>query len=631
MKMKYLFHGLLAFILLTTSCQDPDEIITRDSESLNTLSVTGTLFTNDPKGETEYKSVINENEGTITLQIPYYISDTEAIQGDLENVKLIAALPNGAKFEPSLSGIHNLAEGIRSTLIRRDGSKKTYTIKAVYVKSSLTNIDKVELTEFSRLLFRTDTENKQLYIIQTSSAVIPALNSAKIIASPWSTITVEPQSALISSEKNTANIDLSQFPKVIVTAQDGTEFVYETKLEQPKMVPAGEGVGYIAALFGMQLYKDNTEGFEIGANRSMAIVGDYLIISNSNDFNKMIILDRFTGKALNKRVNTTAIQNEDPNHKIHAITTDDAGHLVAMTYVSNGGSGITTSNQNVRVWVWNNGIDQNPKSLVWANIGGGTFANNPRGINGVNSIDLGRTIAVKGNLTSGNAVIATASMQVPRPVFLFFKDGALQGTAYAEWGGGSQVSMWKASKIIPLTTERPLGYIWSTGNFRSTITYVPVGDSGSRGISFNLPTSHWWTGSGTYDKNVRAIGYTEFNGCHLLAAQNGWSSGGVWYHRLYVSDITGNPVASSLANGFIFDSREGNKNGTSEISGTGYAVTGMTSSASFDSKKQVLGTNDDETGDIIFGHSEDGNAVQVYMLTTDQGLFAYEITRYRLE
>lgn len=83
-----------------------------------------------------------------------------------------------------------------------------------------------------------------------------------------------------------------------------------------------------------------------------------------------------------------------------------------------------------------------------------------------------------------------------------------------------------------------------------------------------------------------------------------------------------------MANGFIFDSREGSTTGTGSIPGTGYAVTGMTSSASFVSGKQVLGTNVDETGDVVFGRSADGNAVQVYMLTTDQGLFAYEITRF---
>ena len=205
----------------------------------------------------------------------------------------------------------------------------------------------------------------------------------------------------------------------------------------------------------------------------------------------------------------------------------------------------------------------------------------------------------------------------------------MQGNACVEWGGGASVSMWNATKVIPLTNTSPLGYIWASANFRQAVNYTPVG-TGSRAIDFSLPTSHWWSGSATYDKNVRAIGYIEFNGTCLLGVQNGLSSNGVWSHRLYVSNITNTPNASSMASGFIFDSREGSTAGTGGIPGTGYAVTGMTSSASFVSGKQVLGQNADETGDVIFGHSPDGNAVQVYMLTTDQGLFAYEITRFNL-
>lgn len=59
--------------------------------------------------------------------------------------------------------------------------------------------------------------------------------------------------------------------------------------------------------------------------------------------------------------------------------------------------------------------------------------------------------------------------------------------------------------------------------------------------------------------------------------------------------------------------------------------TGMTSAYSF-SEKIVLGDNflwnNRMMGDVIFGRSADGNAVQVYLLTPDQGLFSYEITRF---
>lgn len=65
-----------------------------------------------------------------------------------------------------------------------------------------------------------------------------------------------------------------------------------------------------------------------------------------------------------------------------------------------------------------------------------------------------------------------------------------------------------------------------------------------------------------------------------------------------------------------------------DIPGTGYSPTGMTSSYPFVSGDVVLGANGNGTGDVAFGASEDGNAVQAYMLTTDNGILAYEITRY---
>lgn len=618
MKIKYLFTGALISMLTTMSCEAPDDLVRTDSESVTGLTVTGCLVSDE---STPYSTIIDEASNTITVQVPYYISDTEKIQGDLTQMKVSASLPVGAKFSPSISGIRDLVSGFQSTLVKEDGSKVTYTFKAAYVKSKLASISKVELTDYSRATIRivepeTTGGTGKIIVYKTSSAIDVALKSALLTVSPWATI------ESTAMDPTTGIIDLSNQPQITVTAQNGTDkTVYQTSLELPDLLP--EGVGYIASLFGFQTYKDDTHGFEEGANRTMAIIGDYLIISNSIDYNNMIVMDRYNGKVLDVKVNTSGI---DAGRSIHAIASDDAGHLVAMAYTSTLDDNAT--DPNVRAWVWANGIENAPKSIVYANINGSTFANAPVGINSVTKLDLGRTIAVKGDLTSGDAIIATASKSVPRPVFLMFKDGAMQGKAYVEWGGG-QVSMWNSTKIIPLTNTSPLGYIWATANFRQGVHFTPVG-TGSRAVEFSLPASHWWKGTATYDKNVRGVGYIEFNGTCLLGVQNGVSSNGVWSHRLYVSNITNTPNASSMASGFIFDSREGSTAGTGGIPGTGYAVTGMTSSASFVSGKQVLGQNADETGDVIFGHSPDGNAVQVYMLTTDQGLFAYEITRFNL-
>ena len=741
MKIKYLFTGVLISMLAFMSCEDPDDLARTGSENVTGLTITGCLASDE---STTYSAIVDEASNTITIQVPYYISDTEKIQGDLTQMKVSASLPVGAKFSPSISGIRDLVSGFQSTLVKEDGSKITYTFKAAYVKSKLASISKVELTDYSRATIRiVEPESTggtgKIIIYKTSSAIDAALKSAALTVSPWATIESS------SLDPATGIIDLSNQPTITVIAQNGTDkTVYQTSLELPDLLP--QGVGYTASLFGFQIYTDDTHGFEVGANRTMAVIDDYLIISNSTDYNKMIVMDRYNGKVLDVKVNTTGI---DAGRSIHAITSDDAGHLVAMAYTSTLDANVT--DPNVRAWVWPNGIENAPKSIVYANINGSTFANAPVGINGVKKLELGRTICVKGDLTSGDAIIATSTKNVPRAVFLMFKDGAMQGNAYVEWGGGASVSMWNATKVIPLTNTSPLGYIWASANFRQAINYTPIGTgaraidfslptshwwsgsatydknvrgigyvefngtcllgvqnglssngvwshrlyvsnitnnpgtsamangfifdvewgggasvsmwnatkvipltntsplgyiwasanfrqainytpigTGARAIDFSLPTSHWWSGSATYDKNVRGIGYVEFNGTCLLGVQNGLSSNGVWSHRLYVSNITNNPGTSAMANGFIFDSREGSTTGTGSIPGTGYAVTGMTSSASFVSGKQVLGTNVDETGDVVFGRSADGNAVQVYMLTTDQGLFAYEITRFNL-
>ncbi|MDE6402837.1 MAG: DUF5018 domain-containing protein, partial [Muribaculaceae bacterium] len=124
---------------------------------------------------------------------------------------------------------------------------------------------------------------------------------------------------------------------------------------------------------------------------------------------------------------------------------------------------------------------------------------------------------------------------------------------------------------------------------------------------------------------TRSNDVIEFNGTQLLATTNGYSSNGNWTYRLYVADITMSPNSKSLGTGLVFDSRDGNAKGNEGVPGTGVTVTGMSSGYSF-TTGTVLGKNATEMNDVIFARSEDGTAVQVYMLVSDQALIAYEIT-----
>ena len=219
MKIKYLFTGVLISMLAFMSCEDPDDLARTGSENVTGLTITGCLASDE---STTYSAIVDEASNTITIQVPYYISDTEKIQGDLTQMKVSASLPVGAKFSPSISGIRDLVSGFQSTLVKEDGSKITYTFKAAYVKSKLASISKVELTDYSRATIRiVEPESTggtgKIIIYKTSSAIDAALKSAALTVSPWATIESS------SLDPATGIIDLSNQPTITVIAQNGTD------------------------------------------------------------------------------------------------------------------------------------------------------------------------------------------------------------------------------------------------------------------------------------------------------------------------------------------------------------------------------------------------------------------------
>ncbi len=420
----------------------------------------------------------------------------------------------------------------------------------------------------------------------------------------------------------------------IVTFKDK----YDNALATYTITQAADPATKIRALFGFQPTVENPRGFTNGANRTMAIVGDYLILSNSSDFTNMPVYHRMTGDYLpDVKINTTGI---DAGRSIMAITNDDAGHLFAVAFTNTADE--PTTNDSVRGWIWLNGIDQAPKSFMWADLKGAKYANNPYGVNGATKIDIYRTVRVRGDL-AGDAIIATCSKGVPRPVFEFVVGGKLVGNAYVEWpSGGHPVSMWNSTAVVPFTgiategatpeervanTKAQLEYVWSSGNYRKALVYSKA----KTGVWFNLPTSHWWgTSKDDYGQVTWGVDVIEANGTRLMAVQNGnTAGGGQFYVRLYVSKLgLETPTADTFKNGFMFDSREGDATGDESKGGpigSGFAITGLTSPHAFVTGTTVLGTNGNETGDVKFALGPDGKSVQVYMLTTNQGLLGYHI------
>ena len=106
-------------------------MVRSDSENINILSVKGSLISDADK---QYDAVVDEANGTITVQVPYYISDTEKIQGDLTQMKVTANMPTGARFEPEISGIHDLVAGFQSTLSKKM-EQKSFTLSKRFMQN----------------------------------------------------------------------------------------------------------------------------------------------------------------------------------------------------------------------------------------------------------------------------------------------------------------------------------------------------------------------------------------------------------------------------------------------------------------------------------------------------------------
>lgn len=623
MKIRYLITGMVAVVLALADCSKPDELV-RTGSDVNNLVVTGVFPENT--GVT-YSSVVDFEAGSITIQIPWFMSDTEEIQADLSAMKLSATMPLGAKFEPGLAGIHNMKNGIERSLVYEDGTRQSFVIKAVYVKSNRKQVAKVSFPDAPNTVVgykEPETADGKSIVTVLLTGNSAFMQSATIAVSPWAYFTTT------APENGDGTYDLSgASPVITVTAQDGSTQKYVVVTGTPEFVPYGQ-IGYKSALFGFQTTVAEPHGFVAGENRSLAVVGDHLIVgSTSLNFP---VLNRFTGELISTEiVNTTGLMSGF----VHAITNDDADHLVAITYAANnktdGGA-----NKIFEVYVWKDGIESTPTRVFTGNITGDSFAAWRAMNNALSNTavwETGRTVSVRGDITSGSAMLMSFANAMGGSALILrmqFTDGVPANPTGSikglySWGVRSKPIPWGTTGI-----ECP--YIMATGNFHRVTTYYP----GDAGAITNFAVGNWWTTA-----NI-GLGYVEFNGTKLVGVQNVIGTDNPLTAancRLYVADVTA-LTTSVMTSGKILDSRLDNYDPNVGPTGPGLnnaTLTGMTSNYAVGGT--ILGPNLENalmnaavkvgaTGDVCFGKSADGNAVQVYMLTTDNGIIAYELTRY---
>ncbi len=611
---------LLALLLMPfAGCQDPVKPGFTPEADLHTLSVKGMLNNNSQK---EYPAKIDDEKGLITIQVPYYISDTEPVMGDLTQMRVIASMPLGAKFVPDIGGVRDLTKGFTSTIFYADGTKKEYKFVATSAKSSANDIAAISMigknNNKTRLIWRVSPEEEDgAYVVSVAQfgyKHLESLRSARLEVepSPWSSV-----SANVS--QGPVNVTDESF-RFTITAQDGTPRTYRFKIVDPTYVP--EGVpGSITPLFGVKVLQGDRYGWQKDQNRSMAVIGDELIIANLKE--GLLRHNRFTGEPTGKTVNRTGITGQ-----IHGIANDDAGHLVATTIASIGNKYIP--DHLLEIFVWKDGIEGTPTKIYSMDL-----STDPSMAGKNPNANTGRTIGIAGNILSGKARVGLIFGGLNEFLVLSFNNGA-----FAKNSGlikpNATMSAGNATKCVPTGVEDTDPVVIGMTRDR---TMLKVQMDGSANV-FSAGASWWPTWS-----NTKGFAYTRFNGMELVAIGNGevasWDGSLDWRNRLIVANII-DGSAGALTSREILDSynpkydpsQTGDLGEYTPQKAVNEDAARHASTAPYGRlygwEVNRVGKNENKVGDACFSISSDGATVQVYLMATDMGFLGWEITKYAL-
>lgn len=604
MKVRYILPLIGALLGLLAGCQSPVEPGYTKEADLHKLSVEGAFCSNKDK---TFKATIDDEEGLITLKIPYYLSDIDPIQGDLTQMVLTAVMPVGATFEPKLEGVHDLTKDFKSTIHYVDGSSKEYTFRAEYVRSDRSDVTSIKLTnggdndKFIYILQPVSEDGSRIIkIVQLGYKHLQLLKHAKleIETSPWSTLKLPAEGA---------EMDLTdESTSFTVVSQSGKETKYSFKIVDPNYAPLGKP-GVISPLFGVKVIKDGDHGWVDAQNRSMAVIGDELVIANLKG--PFLRHNRFTGKATGKTVNRDPIVGD-----IHGIAHDEAGHLVATTISSIENKWVP--NHTLEVWVWKDGIDGTPTKIFTQDL-----QHDPMFVGKNKNANTGRTMGIAGNVLSGKARIGFVFNGLNEFFVLSLKDGEVvkhSGLIAPK----SAIALTNASKCVPTGVEDSdpvvIGALVDRG-------MVKVGMDGE--THYFGPGKRWFTVNG----NTKGFAYTHFNGMELVAIGNGsvadWDAGYDWRNRLIVADIKSGAPAS-LTDGEILDSY--NKKYDPAATGDLTAPNEVDYGRLYGWLNEHVGKNPNKVGDACFFVSPDETTVHVYLMVTDMGFMGWEITKYSI-
>lgn len=560
-----LFMANLGFL----SCHEEDEFVREEKNAIIDMTV---QFFNSTDSKT-WTGVFSANQDSIYFDLPYYISDIEPIMPDLTQMELRANIPSSAVVTPALAGIKDLSKPYPITVKAGNGDVREYIIQVRLVKS-----DKKEMMNFSIPSLGLKGINSGS---DTIKLIVPPGYDQSLLKN------VTPVFSLSSWASVNPDVDVARdFSKDViytVTAQDGSAKDITIVQTFPNILDYGFG------LTNLMWKKSAAEAsFTKGMDCGVAVCGDKLIVARRNL--AFTVYDRFTGKLLADKVNMEGTVPNSVSGIIFGIDSDDKDNLLAVNFTR-----IANADNILKIFRWKNGLE-NPPSVI-LELPMTYFATEAN-----RGIDLGRSIVIRGDIDGDAQILILMggnNKEENRSLRFSVKGGVITNATHPEIVAGEGVSYTWRGKSIPLTTSDNTPFIVASGGTERGIVYM---DENRKSYKFVADG-----GSSFYNYAVLSIGYGEFNHArYMFAASGNWQ----YQFKILGFDIT-DPYLIPIDN-------------DDDDYYTKFNV--------FTSEPNLLqyssGENANATADVTTKLSEDGNSLYVYMLVTDGGIMAYELTKY---
>lgn len=552
--MKRTFYSIATAIVIVTagfvSCQKPNFVEPNEQAFISDFYASIDGFGTNRLFESRFSN------DTIYVNINYHYPSDSDFEVDVSKLLLKASLPKDSHIVPSLNGFTDLSTPKTIKVVAGDGTEKEYVIVANKKGDASVTAAKIMFTSTS------GEESTIEGIINNNKITFFVLPGEDLSLTKFTyAINKHAQGSIA----NGTVINMNSLSKsFVVTAPGGKVNDYTLEVKEPiKLI---SGVGISRRLFK----KPGSElSFSNNNNTSLAVSGDYLVLTERTNPSNLRVYNRFTGAYIKNMVNPIT------GAMIFQIASDDQGHILTTTY--------TAVNGTFQVYKYQNIDDSSPVRLL-------TYINNNVGsLTGDRA--LGRKIRIFGNLNS-NAILTSAIAGTNSFYRWKIENGAIASSI------PEMAQMNSVPTIIGLQNSiQPLGVTSSSNYFASF-------QGGLRYMSGNNNVLNTIDVEGT--GYIGSINYFEFNNAKFLAAAHLNVVGSSYdAGKLVVYDISNPanyllPATSSNFNDFRI----------------------------YSSEEFLSSINGNATSDVCFGKSADGETMQVYLLLTNGGILAQEFTKY---